>query len=197
MPDRKEQEYTIIRKITGRKFVEEGRKEEVYKMGGSFICRIPILMASPGWTMKYICLLIIMSFFYFRLFSLFVWGCVVRYGLTNEKLDMREQVLSFAGCTLHGLRCTTLFSRQITSLLLNGNCRPLTAHTLALRLLLTQVILQWLRHTCESVWCMNVVSYTAGRTGIKLKCADQLMRMINMNIPDNVSVVTAREGHMH
>jgi hypothetical protein len=32
MPHRKEQKYTIIRKITGRKFLERGKYEEVYKM---------------------------------------------------------------------------------------------------------------------------------------------------------------------
>lgn len=32
IPDRKEQKYTIIRKITGRKFVERGEYEGVYKM---------------------------------------------------------------------------------------------------------------------------------------------------------------------
>jgi len=51
---------------------------------------------------KYVCFLSSLLF-YLQLFSLFVSDSVIRYSLTNTNVDVRQDRLSFAGCTLQAI----------------------------------------------------------------------------------------------
>jgi len=76
---------------------------------------------------KYVCVFLSSCLFYLQLFSLFVWDSVIRYSLTNTNVGIRQDRLSFAGCTLQAIWCTILSSRQTKLPLNNGNPRPITS----------------------------------------------------------------------
>jgi hypothetical protein len=70
-----------------------------------------------------ICLFAILPFSPSKLFSLFIWSYVIRYGLTNEEPDIWEKFLSYADCTLQGPQCSTLFFRHTIRLVNDGSSR--------------------------------------------------------------------------
>lgn len=76
---------------------------------------------------KYVCFFCHLAFFTCNFLVCLSETALFVTSLTNMNVDIRQDRLSFAGCTLQAIRCTILSSRQIKLPLNNGNPRPITS----------------------------------------------------------------------